>query len=437
MDGSELRAMQAPIKRRYKDDPNAAVVTLKAKGTLDNSNIACKVETGRALAAAGLHPATGGSGLELCSGDMLLEALVACAGVTLKAVATALDIPLRSGRVSAEGELDFRGTLGVAKDAPVGFREIRLRFDLDTDAAQDKLDQLLKLTERYCVVYQTIGNGPPVDVKLARIWESSLSLDLYFALTLGVKMAITAGFLLAATVMAERFGPRVGGLVATLPISAGPVYIFLALDHDAHFIAQSALGSLVTNAFNVVFALSYALLAQKRTLSVSLAGAFAAWIALAGAGDMVAWTIAMAVVLNTVAVGFAFWLSAPLRHAPMPRVHTRWYDLVLRAAMVALLVGTVITLSFRIGPTASGNLAVFPIVLTSIMIILHHRVGGPATAAVMANAVIGLGGFAIAVIVLNLTADRLGSPLALSLTLAVSLGCNLLLYVVRQRSVTK
>ena len=169
MDGNELRAMQAPIKQRYKDDPNAAVVTLRAKGTLDNANIACKLETGRALAAAGLHPATGGSGLELCSGDMLLEALVACAGVTVKAVATALDIPLRSGKVSAEGELDFRGTPGVAKDTPVGFRAIRLRFDLDTDAAQDKLDQLLKLTERYCVVYQTIKAGPPVDVKLSRV----------------------------------------------------------------------------------------------------------------------------------------------------------------------------------------------------------------------------------------------------------------------------
>ena len=168
MDGNALRAMQAPIKQRYKDDPAAAVVTLKAKGTLDAAGIACKVETGRTLAAAGLHPATGGSGLELCSGDMLLEALVACAGVTLKAVATALDIPLKSGAVSAEGDLDFRGTLGVAKDAPVGFRQIRLRFDLDTDAAQDKLDQLLKLTDRYCVVYQTIKSGPPVDVKMAR-----------------------------------------------------------------------------------------------------------------------------------------------------------------------------------------------------------------------------------------------------------------------------
>ena len=168
MDAAELRAMQAPIKARYKEDPKAGLITLKAKGSLDEANIACKVETGRALAIAGLHPATGGSGLELCSGDMLLEALVACAGVTLKAVSTALEIPLRTATVSAEGDLDFRGTLGVAKDAPVGFAQIRLRFDVSTDASQEKLDQLLKLTERYCVVYQTIKSGPPVEVTLKR-----------------------------------------------------------------------------------------------------------------------------------------------------------------------------------------------------------------------------------------------------------------------------
>jgi uncharacterized OsmC-like protein len=168
MDATALRALQTPIKERYKVEPKAAFVTLKAEGTLDDASIVCKAETGQALAIAGLHPATGGSGLELCSGDMLLEALVACAGVTLKAVATAIDVPLRSGAVSAEGDLDFRGTLGVAKDAPVGFAQIRLRFDLDTDAPQEKLDQLLKLTERYCVVYQTIRNGPPVEIKLMR-----------------------------------------------------------------------------------------------------------------------------------------------------------------------------------------------------------------------------------------------------------------------------
>ena len=169
MDANELRAMQAPIKDRYKSDPGAALITLKAKGSLDDQNIACKVETGRALAVAGLHPATGGSGMELCSGDMLLEALVACAGVTLKAVSTALAIPLKSGVVSAEGDLDFRGTLGVDKEAPVGFEEIRVRFEVDTSAPQDKLDLLKKLTERYCVVYQTIAKGPPVDIKMQRV----------------------------------------------------------------------------------------------------------------------------------------------------------------------------------------------------------------------------------------------------------------------------
>src|SRR5204862_3125926 len=149
-DANELRALQAQLKDRYKTTPDAALVTLRATGRLDDTKIACKVETGRALAIAGLHPATGGTGAELCSGDMLLEALVACAGVTMKAVATALEIPLRAGTVRAEGDLDFRGTLGVAKDAPVGFREIRLKFDLDTDAPAEQKKKLIELTERYC-----------------------------------------------------------------------------------------------------------------------------------------------------------------------------------------------------------------------------------------------------------------------------------------------
>lgn len=174
MDAPKLRSIQAPIKERYKSDAQAARITLRARGTLDESRIACKVETGRALAVAGLHPATGGSGLELCSGDMLLEALVACAGVTLKAVSTALEIPLRSATVSAEGDLDFRGTLGVAKDVPVGFVAIRLAFAVDSDAPPEKLDQLKKLTERYCVVYQTIRGGVPVDVRVTRDSNSSL-----------------------------------------------------------------------------------------------------------------------------------------------------------------------------------------------------------------------------------------------------------------------
>jgi uncharacterized OsmC-like protein len=169
MDANALRAMQAPYKDKYKSDPNAAVITLKAHGTLDESKIACKVETGRALAIAGLHPATGGSGAELCSGDMLLEALVACAGVTLKAVATALDIPLKSGVVKAEGDLDFRGTLGVDKEAPVGFRDIRLSFDLDTDATDEQIATLVKLTERYCVIFQTLNKPPKLGLVVNRV----------------------------------------------------------------------------------------------------------------------------------------------------------------------------------------------------------------------------------------------------------------------------
>ncbi len=168
MDADSLRQLQAPLKDAYRLEAGAAKLVLRAKGTLDESKIACKVETGRAMAEAGLHPLTGGTGAELCSGDMLLEALVACAGVTLKAVATALNIPLRSGAVRAEGTLDFRGTLGVAKDAAVGFEDIRLIFDLDTDATQEQIDTLLKLTERYCVVYQTIANKPRMDVSIIR-----------------------------------------------------------------------------------------------------------------------------------------------------------------------------------------------------------------------------------------------------------------------------
>jgi uncharacterized OsmC-like protein len=164
MNAEELRALQAPLKARYKDDPSAGRVTLRARGGLGSEAITCKVETGRALVEAGLHPATGGDGHAACSGDMLLEALVACAGVTLRAVATALGIALRGGTVSAEGDLDFRGTLGVSKEVPVGFTAIRLRFDLDTDAPPDQLATLLKLTERYCVIYQTLQRPPALAV---------------------------------------------------------------------------------------------------------------------------------------------------------------------------------------------------------------------------------------------------------------------------------
>ena len=166
MKSEDLRALQAPLKQQYKEDPAAALITLKAQGRL-GEGITCSIQTGKALAQAGLHPATGGDGLSLCSGDMLLEALVACAGVTLNSVAIAIGVEVRAGVVRAEGDLDFRGTLGVAKDAPVGFQRIRLAFDLDTDASEEQLATLIRLTERYCVVYQTLRQSPEISVSRA------------------------------------------------------------------------------------------------------------------------------------------------------------------------------------------------------------------------------------------------------------------------------
>jgi uncharacterized OsmC-like protein len=162
MNSAELRAIQAPLKARYREHPEEATVTLRARATLDDTAVACKVETGRAMVEAGLHSATGGDGLAACSGDMLLEALAACAGVTLRAVATALEIPIRGGTVNVEGDLDFRGTLGVVKDQPVGFKEIRVRFGLETEAPAEQVSKLLSLAERYCVVYQTLRQPPQI-----------------------------------------------------------------------------------------------------------------------------------------------------------------------------------------------------------------------------------------------------------------------------------
>jgi uncharacterized OsmC-like protein len=168
MNADDLRALQGPLKEQYKTAPDAALITLTAKGDLDSDDVVCRVETGRQLVEAGLHPATGGSGAFACSGNMLLEALAACAGVTLKAVSTAIGFQLKGGSVSVEGDLDFRGTLGVAKDAPVGFRDIRLSFHLDTDEPQDRIDQLVKLTERYCVVFQTLAKPPQLGLSIQR-----------------------------------------------------------------------------------------------------------------------------------------------------------------------------------------------------------------------------------------------------------------------------
>jgi uncharacterized OsmC-like protein len=167
MQANELRAVQAPLKEQYKENPGTALVTLRASGRLDGSGVTCRVETGRSLVEAGLHPATGGTGLQACSGDMLLEALAACAGVTLRAVATALEIPIEGGTVEVEGDLDFRGTLGVSKEVPVGFQAIRMNLKLETNATQEQLNTMLRLTERYCVVLQTLRSATPVQAAIS------------------------------------------------------------------------------------------------------------------------------------------------------------------------------------------------------------------------------------------------------------------------------
>jgi hypothetical protein len=262
-----------------------------------------------------------------------------------------------------------------------------------------------------------------------------MSPDLNFALTLIVKMAITAGFVLAATVTAERAGPLVGGLVATLPIGAGPVYVFLALDHDVHFIAQSAVGSLAVNAVNVIFATVYVLLAQKRSLAISLSAGLVAWGVLALFINWAHWTLFTALAMNIAVLGVCLWLVRPLRHVTMPPLRARWYDLVMRAGLVAILVGVVVGLSFRIGPAGSGILAVFPVVLISIMLILHRRVGGKPSAAVLANTPLGLVGFGVACTVLHLAAEPLGVAIGLSLALATSIGWGLAVLTARRHGI--
>lgn len=259
--------------------------------------------------------------------------------------------------------------------------------------------------------------------------------DLYFVLTLIVKMAVTAGFVLAATVIAERVGPLLGGLVATLPIGAGPVYVFLAFDHDAYFIAQSAVASLAINAVNVIFALSYAVLAQTRSRALSMGLAFMVWLVLASIIRAVHWTFVSVAVVNVIVLGICLWVARPLRHVRVKGFRTRWTDLALRAGLVALLVGVVVTFSFQLGPAGSGILAVFPVVLISIMFILHNRVGGPAAAAVLANAVLGLVGFAFACTVLHFTAEPFGSVIGLSLALMTSVGWSLLVLLARRHGI--
>ena len=263
----------------------------------------------------------------------------------------------------------------------------------------------------------------------------ALSPELYFALTLAAKMAVTGVFLVVATVLAERSGPLVGGLITTLPISAGPTYFFLAFDHTAQFIAGGALVTLVFNAVNALFAVAYALLAQKHSLKVSFGGALLLWAVSAPILPYLPWTLASAIAVNAVVILLALRVTRELRHARAPRVPARWHELLLRALGVALLVGFIVALSFRIGPAASGMLATFPVVFSSVIVIMHRRAGGPAAAAILANAVLGLTGFALACIALHVAAVPLGTPVALTLALAASAGWGMLVYALRQRHV--
>ena len=252
-----------------------------------------------------------------------------------------------------------------------------------------------------------------------------MSPDLAFILTLALRMAITAVFVVSASVITERSGPVIGALVATLPISAGPSYVFLALDHDAAFIAEGALASLPINAATIGLALTYVVLAQRHNAFVSSGGAIAVWITLAALTRTVHWTLAGGLIANAVTFAICLPLLRRFRHVRMPLITRRWYDIPLRASLVATLVATVVTLSRWVGPSVSGVIALFPGVFTSMMLILHPRIGGKPTAAVIANGGWGLIGFGIAIAVLQAAAPRFGSAIALSLALATCIGWNL------------
>jgi hypothetical protein len=252
-----------------------------------------------------------------------------------------------------------------------------------------------------------------------------MSPDLAFILTLALRMAITAAFVVTASVITERSGPVIGALVATLPISAGPSYVFLALDHDAAFIAEGALASLPINAATSFLGLTYVVLAQRRSAAVSCFGAVAVWIVLASAVRTIHWSLTGGLIANAVAFAVCVPLLARFRHVRMPLIMRRWYDIPLRASLVATLVATVVTLSGWVGPKVSGMIALFPVVFTSMMLILHPRIGGPPTAAVIANSGWGLLGLGIAIAVLHVVALRFGSVIGLSLALMTCVSWNL------------
>ena len=260
-----------------------------------------------------------------------------------------------------------------------------------------------------------------------------MSPDLVFILMLALRMAVSAIFVVTASIVTERSGPAIGALVATLPISAGPAYVFLALDHDAAFIAEGAVASLAINAATLFLSLTYVVLAQRHSAAISIAGATAVWILLAALERMVHWSLVTGLIANAAAFAICLPLLRRFRHARMPLIARRWYDVPLRAGLVATLVATVVTLSGWVGPGVSGTIALIPIVLTSMMLILHPRMGGPATAALIANGGWGLMGFGLSFAVLHIAALRFGSAVALSLALATCLGWNVGLWWLGRR----
>ena len=367
MDAAELRAMQAPIKERYKSDPSAAIITLKAKGSIDNEGMTCKVETGRALAVAGLHPATGGSGLELCSGDMLLEALVACAGVTLKSVATAVEVPLEERQGDRRRRSRFPRYARRRQGSPGRFcrnpAALRRRHRRAAGQARS-VAQAHRALLRGLSDHQERPEGHGVDeagvrhtplswrcvpgTLLEHRWRDrhptqplrmdppsgtrKMSPELAFILTLALRMAITAAFVVTASVITERSGPVIGALVATLPISAGPSYVFLALDHDAAFIAEGALASLPINAATMLLGLTYAMLAQRLGMLLSALAAVAVWLALATIIRQFSGRCSAGLIVNAITFAICVPLLARYRHVKMPPIARRWYDIPLRAS---------------------------------------------------------------------------------------------------------
>jgi len=264
-----------------------------------------------------------------------------------------------------------------------------------------------------------------------------MSPDLIFILVLALRMAVAATFVVTASVITERSGPVIGALVATLPISAGPSYVFLALDHDAGFIAQGALASLPINAATIFLGLTYVVLAQRFNALISAGGAVVVWIALAALARMVPWSLSGGLIANAVAFAICLPLLRRFRHVRMPLITRRWYDIPLRAGLVATLVAVVTTLSGWVGPGVSGTIALFPVVFTSMMLILHPRIGGQATAAVIANGGLGMMGFGVAIAVLHLAALWFGSAIALSLALMTSVGWNLALWWFGRRKLVR